>query len=99
MTLAGSLIETARIRAGMSQAALARRAGTSQSAIALYEGGKRDPGIVTLQRILAAAGFELRVRLEPVDDHDEVLARWFRTLSDDVREQFGAEQLARGKSA
>ena len=71
--VAGALVLDARIRAGLSQVQLARRAGTVQSAIAAYEAGKRQPTLPTLYRLLAAAGFDLRARLEAHDSHDETL--------------------------
>ena len=42
--------------AGLSQAEIAHRIGTSQSAIAAYENGKRVPTKSTIQRILMAIG-------------------------------------------
>jgi transcriptional regulator with XRE-family HTH domain len=72
----GSLILDARIRTGLTQRELARRAHTSASAINAYESGRRNPTVSKLQEILLAAGFDIRVRLEPHDSHDEVLARW-----------------------
>jgi len=54
------LIE-ARRAAGLSQAALARRAGIPRSVLNAYEHGKRQPGADALASILAAAGFELRL--------------------------------------
>ena len=50
------LIREARSRAGLSQAQLAGRAKTSQSAIARYEAGYATPTLATLERILAASG-------------------------------------------
>jgi uncharacterized protein len=49
-------IRTARLRAGLSKRALARRAHTSPAAIVGYEAGVRQPTLPTLRRILAAAG-------------------------------------------
>jgi len=92
---AAGLIETARVRAGLTQADLARRAVTSQPAIALYEAGKRSPSMDTLQRILRAAGYELRVHLEPIDDHDEVLERWLATVPLRERRRFERQQQDR----
>lgn len=77
--VAGALILDARLRAGMSQRALALAAGTSQGAVAAYEAGRHEPNLVTLGRLLAAAGFELRMRLEPSDDHDDTVAEWEAT--------------------
>lgn len=63
----------AREDAGLSQRELAERAGVAQSEIARIESGNREPSIPTLQRILAGAGRELRFRLTPLEDHDQVL--------------------------
>ena len=58
---AGREIRAARIGAGLSQKELADLAGTSQPAVAMYEAGKREPGLSTFERLLAAAGARLRV--------------------------------------
>jgi|LakMenEpi03Aug12_release.lakeMendotaPanAssembly.Ray.scaffolds.fasta_scaffold22122_4 transcriptional regulator with XRE-family HTH domain len=65
-----NLIHIARLRSGMSQIELARAAKTSQPAISAYESGKRSPSVETLTRLLAAAGFELRMQLATPDSHD-----------------------------
>jgi len=62
---AATLLHEARTRAGLSQRALARRAGTAQSVIARIERGLTSPTWETLERLLAAAGVELRPQLEP----------------------------------
>ena len=49
--------------AGLSQSELARRARTSQSAIARYEGGHAEPVLGTLKGVVGACGFELQVEL------------------------------------
>ncbi len=61
-TLAAVLL-SARERAGLSQGELARRAGTSQSAIARLERGHVSPSFATVQRLVGAAGFDLHVSL------------------------------------
>ena len=53
-----TLIRSARERAGMTQAALADRAGTSAPTISAYEHGTRHPRADVLLRLLAAAGLE-----------------------------------------
>jgi transcriptional regulator with XRE-family HTH domain len=73
-TTAGALLVLARQERELSQRELADLAGVAQSEIAKIESGKREPSIPTLQRILAGAGLELRLRLAPLDDHDAVLA-------------------------
>lgn len=72
-TPAWSLIRLARTRAGLTQTELAERAGTSQTAIARYERGRALPTLETLYRLVRACGFDLRMTLEPYDDHDDVL--------------------------
>ncbi len=52
-------LRAARLGAGLSQAALARRARTSQSAIARYESGATAPTLSTLDRLLTACGKRL----------------------------------------
>ena len=96
--VAGALILDARTRAGLSQAELARRAGTAQSAIAAYERGGRQPTLPTLYRVLAAAGFDLRARLEPADSHDSTLAEWEASLPEAERKRWRAK-LATQKAA
>ena len=56
-----TVLTRARKRAGLTQAELARRAGTSQPVISAYEHGRRDPGIETLRRLVRAAGAELEL--------------------------------------
>ena len=61
--LLADLIER-RHRAGLSQAELARRMGTSQPAVARLEAGGVDVRLSTLERYAAAVGVRLQVRLE-----------------------------------
>jgi ribosome-binding protein aMBF1 (putative translation factor) len=53
----------ARVRAGLSQAELAARMGTSQSAVARLESGQTLPSTKTLLRYAKATGSKLHVRL------------------------------------
>jgi transcriptional regulator with XRE-family HTH domain len=61
----GSLLREARARAGLSQRALARLARTAQSVVARIESGDTSPSFETLRSLLAGAGFDLHVELEP----------------------------------
>jgi transcriptional regulator with XRE-family HTH domain len=55
----------ARAEAGVTQAELAARIGTTQSAVARMETsiGKHSPSISTLKRYASALGYRLQVRL------------------------------------
>ncbi len=61
---AASRVNQARRAAGISQRELSRRTGVPQSAIARIEGGKQMPRSDTLDKLLAACGFELRLAPE-----------------------------------
>ncbi|WP_202390346.1 helix-turn-helix domain-containing protein [Tsuneonella aeria] len=54
----------ARARAGLKQAELAERMGTSQSAVARLESGKGRPSVATLEKLAQATGSKLRIALE-----------------------------------
>jgi transcriptional regulator with XRE-family HTH domain len=56
----------ARSAAGLSQAQLARKMKTTQSAIARLESGKAHPSTRTLWKLAAATGTKLRISFEPV---------------------------------
>lgn len=81
-TSASELLRTARQRAGMSQRALAHKAGTAQSVVARIELEETIPSFATLTELLAAAGFHLRADLQPrlrvdrsqLDDVPRILA-------------------------
>ena len=55
----GTIIKTVRRRQGLTQAELARRAGTSQPVVSAYEHGRRDPSYETLRRLVEAGGERL----------------------------------------
>jgi transcriptional regulator with XRE-family HTH domain len=56
---AANLIRASRHGAGLTQAELAARSGTSQATISAYENGAKTPTPDTLARVLAAAGMRL----------------------------------------
>lgn len=59
---AGRLLAQVRQAAGLSQAAVAARAGTSRTAVSAYEHGAKSPSLDTVVRLLAGMGFELEAR-------------------------------------
>jgi transcriptional regulator with XRE-family HTH domain len=54
-------LRDARRRAGLTQAQLASRTGTSQATISAYESGRKEPSVGTLDRLLSATGSRLAV--------------------------------------
>ena len=61
MTSWPELIVRARTWAGLGQAELAVRAGTSRPTLSAYEHGRKAPTADTLERVVAAAGARLEV--------------------------------------
>lgn len=66
--ISGDLLREARLRAGLTQAELARRAGTTQPAIARYESGKVQPSLERLRQLIRACGLELTFGIANYDD-------------------------------
>jgi transcriptional regulator with XRE-family HTH domain len=58
----GELIRRTRLKAGLTQTELARRIGTTQSAVARLEREGSNPRVETLERALLASGGELVLR-------------------------------------
>ena len=61
---AGSVLRTARKRAGLSQVELAARAGITQSVISAYESGRQQPSLPMLAALVEASGYELEVSVQ-----------------------------------
>jgi transcriptional regulator with XRE-family HTH domain len=62
----GALIRDARRDAGLTQAELASRAGTSQPTLASYEAGHSEPRLGTLIRLVESSGHHLVMAVQPV---------------------------------
>jgi transcriptional regulator with XRE-family HTH domain len=56
---AAELLSDARRQAGLSQHALAQRAGTSRERVSAYEHGHTSPTVATAERLLAVTGHHL----------------------------------------
>ena len=89
--VAGSLLQLARTRLGLSQTAFADLLGIAQPTLSAYESGRRQPTLPTLLRLLARAGLELRLELADLDNHDALLAEWELTLDATTRERLRAQ--------
>ncbi|HXV05709.1 MAG TPA: helix-turn-helix transcriptional regulator [Solirubrobacterales bacterium] len=73
---AGETIRQARERHGVSQAALALRAGTDQAAVSRIERGTVSPTVETVERLLAAMGERLELSAKPFEhEHDPLHVR------------------------
>ena len=83
--MGGMLVREARRRARVSQAELARRIGTTQSAIARLERGKTEPSLKRIQEILRALRLDLRVGIVPLDDSNWLDAKANLDLDVDAR--------------
>lgn len=60
--LIGAMLD-ARNKRGMTQAEIAHRAGTTQSAIARFESGRTNPTLDFATRLSSAVGAKLTIRL------------------------------------
>jgi transcriptional regulator with XRE-family HTH domain len=60
-----TLLRDARRKAALTQADVARRARTAQSAVAAYETGARTPNLGTLERLLGACDHEIDIIVSP----------------------------------
>lgn len=65
---AAQLVKGARYAARLTQTALATRAGVSRGTVAAVETGARSPSLDMLTGLLAAAGKQMKIELEPLDD-------------------------------
>ena len=103
------LVAEARKRAGLTQAALAQRAGVAQTTVARIESGARNPSTDMVERLVRASGYEIRVSLgEPDPGTASLFERTLRRtpaerLTDAVRAarfvQRGREALRRSHDA
>ena len=81
----GDFIREARRRGGLTQAELASRAGTTQSAIARWESGRTAISLDDVRRVVRLCGFDLELTLIPRDDSDMAQAARLAVLSGQER--------------
>lgn len=83
----------ARIRedAGLTQSALARAVGTSQSAISQIEAGDRNPSYEMIRQIAGALhvtpAYLISGEVEGLTPEEEVHFRQYRSLPEEAREE------------
>ena len=79
---AGALIKSIRTQLGMSQQALAKRAGVPQSTISRIEQDRQDPNVSTLQKIMRALSCDLVVAPLIQDSIENIKRRQARKLAE-----------------
>lgn len=64
---ASKLLKDLRVRAGLTQAEVARRVGIPSTVVSAYERGRREPSFEVVRRLVGAMGFAIHVdgRLDP----------------------------------
>lgn len=63
------IIQEARLRAGLTQAALAERLGRDRAQIARWETGGQEPSFENVRAVVEACGFVLKLEIaEPEQD-------------------------------
>jgi transcriptional regulator with XRE-family HTH domain len=84
-TMGGDLVREARRRAGLTQAELASRAGTSQSGIARWESGRTAVSLDDVIRLVRLCGFDLELMMLPRDESDIAQATRLANLTGQER--------------
>lgn len=82
---AAQFVREARLRAGLTQRALASRAGVSQPLVARIESGKVEPSFERVLELVRACGFDLEIHLVPLDEDAWTLAEQRAQLDPDAR--------------
>jgi transcriptional regulator with XRE-family HTH domain len=73
------IVREARRRAGLTQAALAARAGVPKSTVGRIESGARTPSVELVERLVRAAGLRVTISLsEPDPGSDSMFERTLR---------------------
>ena len=85
MRTAAALIKDARSSSGLTQAELARKLKVSQPVIARLERGGANPTLQTLDRVIAATGHSLEMRLAAPSGIDESMIAEDLKLTPDQR--------------
>jgi transcriptional regulator with XRE-family HTH domain len=103
-----ALLRECRRKAGLTQADVARRARTAQSAVAAYETAARVPSLGTLERLLDACDHEIDIVVRPrIRRGATALAELSPTITEDlaagdeqnaIRRLFGFADDFRGSS-
>ena len=83
------IVRQLRLQMGVTQAFLAKMAGTSQATIAQYESEKKSPTLLTLQRMARAMGRELFVSyVPPLTREDRRSLAYHQVITQRLRHDF-----------
>ena len=93
-----ALLREARLRAGLSQMALAERSGKDRVQLNRYEAGAVAPSLDTLIELVRACGFELSLELVAPQPADDGRLDQLQQLSPERRLGRMLEGLSRGAS-
>lgn len=92
------LLREARLRSGLSQAALAGRSGVNRVQINRYEAGAIAPSLDTLVELVRACGFDLPLELVPFDGGRDERLGSLQQLSPERRLERMLHELSAGES-
>lgn len=92
-TALASSMTSWRLEAGLSQAELARRMGTTQSAVSRWERGHDQPRLDTLSSVLRACGLTGGLVVEPDVDRAQIRERLAMTPRQRLEELAGLARL------
>lgn len=81
--LSALLIREGRLRAGLTQFALAERLGVAQSQVARWEAGRSAPSLERVKVVLAACNLDLHVTLAARDEETRQMLAVQATRSPD----------------
>ena len=81
----GQFVREARRRAGLTQLQLARRVGLAQPTVARIESGKAAASFERIVELVRATGFDLDIRVVPLDEDGLALAEQNLRRSPDER--------------
>src|SRR4249920_3043902 len=100
MNLSGQLLREARLRAGMTQRAVAARAGVSQPTVTRIERGEVAPSLERLIHLVRACGLDLQIHVTGLDEDAWTMAeRGARATPDERLDRLLAGLALRGKAA
>jgi transcriptional regulator with XRE-family HTH domain len=80
-----ALLREARLRANLTQEALAPRTGKSRPQIARWEAGRMAPSLETLLELIRACGFDLPLELVPLEPVEDEHLKLLQQLSPERR--------------